>query len=636
MCGISGIWKIFATVEQSDIATFNNSMQHRGPDGEAYFIDAENSLALGHRRLALLDLSDKAKQPMDYLSRYTITFNGEIFNFIELREDLKTLGYTFNSDSDTEVVLAAYDAWGKDCLKKFNGMWAFALWDARDKKMFLARDRFGVKPLYYCQQANDFFAFASETIAFKNLKGYQRQFDETKLKIAISDAMALEGSGHTIFKDIYQLLPGHYLEMDRPSQVVQQLRWWNTFDNLISPDRDYNAQVSRFKELFLDACKIRLRSDVPIATALSGGVDSTAVYSALNHLVATKDINRAPKDCHGAYSAIFPGSANDEKIFAQAAADHFSQAASFVEFNQSDLVDRIIKSTVLFDAIYFSPIIIASDVYGAMYRDGIRVSLDGHGADEMMYGYTFLLKDLYEYYSCFDSSYAKEIALIYQQTQASNDTMALSNLAPASKKECLQYTLKKYYHLVPQSLKKIYRHLVLGNYNSISSLSNDPYDFSNLALPERMLADMFHSGTLPTILRNFDRASMQSSIETRMPFMDYRLVQYVFSLPPQSKLGEGYTKRILRDAMLGIMSEAIRTRKSKIGLNAPLADWFNGPLAKFLLDNVSSVDFINSPYWNGSEIRGLVERNTKEKLWDEHNCYAIWQLINAHILITNN
>jgi asparagine synthase (glutamine-hydrolysing) len=130
MCGISGIWKIFATVEQSDIATFNNSMQHRGPDGEAYFIDAENSLALGHRRLALLDLSDKAKQPMDYLSRYTITFNGEIFNFIELREDLKTLGYTFNSDSDTEVVLAAYDAWGKDCLKKFNGMWAFALWDA--------------------------------------------------------------------------------------------------------------------------------------------------------------------------------------------------------------------------------------------------------------------------------------------------------------------------------------------------------------------------------------------------------------------------------------------------------------------------------------------------------------------------
>lgn len=636
MCGISGIWKSFEVVGQEDIANFNNSLKHRGPDGEAYFIDTENKLALGHRRLALLDLSEKGRQPMDYLGRYQITFNGEIFNFIELRQDLISLGYGFNSDSDTEVVLAAYDAWGKACLSKFNGMWAFAIWDVRDKKMFLSRDRFGVKPLYYCQQADDFFAFASETIAFKHLNGYQRRFDDSKLKIAIKDAMALEGSGHTIFKDIYQLLPGHYLEIHRPSQALRQIRWWNTFDNLITPDSNYNAQVDQFKEILLDACKIRLRSDVPIATALSGGVDSTAVYSVLNHLIAGEDINRAPENCQGAYSAIFPGSSNNEKSFAQSVSDHFHQQLSFVEFNQADLVDRIINSTILFDSIYFSPIIVASDVYGAMYNQGIRVSLDGHGVDEMMYGYTFLLSDLYKYYSCFDNLYAQDIQSTYQQAQDLSSKTSSVALIPASKKECLRYNLKKHYHLVPQSLKKIYRHLVLGEYNHIASLSNSPYDFSNLALPERMVADMFHSGTLPTILKNFDRASMQSSIETRMPFMDYRLVQYVFSLPIQSKLGHGYTKRILRDAMTGIMPESIRTRKSKIGLNAPLADWFNGSLAEFLLDTVNSVDFVTSHYWDGLKIKELVEKNTKHRLWNQDNCYEVWQVINAYTLITNN
>lgn len=631
MCGISGIWRLSREVKQVEIANFNNSMKHRGPDGEAYFIDSDNKLAFGHRRLAILDLSEKGKQPMDYLGRYKITLNGEIFNFLELRQELQDLGYSFNSDTDTEVVLAAYDAWGKACLKKFNGMWAFAIWDGKDKKIFLARDRFGVKPLYYCHRFNDFFAFASETIAFKSLSGYHRQFDESKLRIAISDAMALEGSGHTIFKEIYQLLPGHYLEMSNPNQKIFQHRWWNTFDNLIAVSSDYDTQVSYFKDIFLDACKIRLRSDVPIATALSGGVDSTAVYSTLNHLVNTdKSISRMPANWQGAYSAIFPGSANDEKKFTQEVVDYFGQAATWVDFEQSDFVDRLIKSTVLFDAIYFSPIIVASDVYAAMYRDGIRVSLDGHGADEMMYGYTFLMAELYKYYSCFDHQYASDIRFTYQQ---SFEGLVCDDLLPANSREHLKYNLKKYYHLVPLSIKAVYRHLVLGDYNHIPSLSDRPYDFSNLALPERMVADMFHLGTLPTILRNFDRASMQASIETRMPFMDYRLVQYIFSLPPQSKLGHGYTKRILRDAMVGIMPESIRTRKTKIGLNAPLVDWFNGPMSEFLLDTVNSSKFLASNYWDGDQLKRLVEKNNKHKSWNSANHSEVWQALNAHLLI---
>lgn len=631
MCGISGIWRLAREVKQGDIASFNNSMKHRGPDGEGYFIDTDNKIALGHRRLAILDLSERGAQPMDYLGRYKITLNGEIFNFLELRQELQGLGYSFNSNADTEVVVAAYDAWGKACLNKFNGMWAFAIWDAKAKSLFLSRDRFGVKPLYYCQKFDDFFAFASETIAFKHLDDYQKQIDESKFRIAIRDAMALEGSGHTIFKEIYQLLPGHYLEIVNPSRALHQHRWWNTFDNLAVPDSDYKNQVACFKDMFLDACNIRLCSDVPIATALSGGVDSSAVYSTLNYLVAAnKNISRMPDNWQGAYSAIFPGSVNDEKKFAQEVVDYFGQPGVWVGFQETDIVDRLIKSTVLFDAMYFSPIIVASDVYAAMYRDGIRVSLDGHGADEMMYGYTFLLSELYKYYSCFNPDYAADIKQTYEQ---SFDGFVHENLLSASTIERLKYNLKKYYHLVPPSIKGLYRGLVIGEYNHIASLSDSPYDFSNLSLPERMLADMFHLGTLPTILRNFDRASMQASVEVRMPFMDYRLVQYLFSLPPQSKLGHGYTKRILRDSMTGIMPESIRTRKTKIGLNAPLADWFNGPMSEFLLDTVSSSKFLASNYWDGNNLKSLVEKNNKHKSWNSTNHTKVWQALNAYLLI---
>jgi asparagine synthase (glutamine-hydrolysing) len=234
MCGISGIYyKNNGFLTQESLRHFTDSMTHRGPDGAGYEILDEGHLGLGQRRLSILDLSDSGKQPMSYAEgRYWITYNGEVFNFLEIRSELQSLGHSFKSETDTEVILASYAQWGRACLDKFNGMWAFAIWDEVEKTLFLARDRFGIKPLYYVHRPNRFFAFSSETRAFKFLEGFKREIDNELMRLNLQDSYALEGLGYTPFKDILQLLPGHCMTITRDNELIQQRRWWHIEDHL--------------------------------------------------------------------------------------------------------------------------------------------------------------------------------------------------------------------------------------------------------------------------------------------------------------------------------------------------------------------------------------------------------------------
>jgi asparagine synthase (glutamine-hydrolysing) len=320
MCGIAGVWNLNnKLVELNELEKFTDSLIHRGPDGSGYSLYDNETLGLGHRRLSILDLSENGKQPLEYLNnRYSITYNGEIYNFIELKKILLSEGYNFKSESDTEVILAAYDFWGKDCLKKFNGMWAFAIWDNFKKKLFLSRDRFGVKPLHYIYKQNDFFAFASETIAFKYLSNFKREFDTQLLSRSILSFSSIEAFGYTIFKDVTQLLPGHYIEIKKGQKPVQ-IKWWSTLNNLVTFPTNYEDQVAYFKEIFEDACRIRMRSDVPLASALSGGVDSSAVYCMLHHLMNDNSIQkeRLPSNWQKAFVATFPNTKVDERHYAE-------------------------------------------------------------------------------------------------------------------------------------------------------------------------------------------------------------------------------------------------------------------------------------------------------------------------------
>lgn len=596
MCGIAGIYNFnTAFVEKEQLVRFTDSMYHRGPDGAGYELLDEGFLGLGQRRLSILDLSDAGKQPMTYADgRYWITYNGEIFNFNEVKEELLQLGHRFKSETDTEVILASFACWGKACLDKFNGMWAFAIWDDANKELFLARDRFGIKPLYYLHKPDRFFAFASETRAFKFLEGFQREFDEELLQLNLQDSYALEGLGYTPFKNILQVLPGHFMVVSRGKQEIKQKRWWHINDHLHTEiPETLEAQAEKFYELFRDACRLRLVSDVPVATALSGGLDSSAVYSTVYDILKTESLGRVSKDSQRAFCAIFPGLQTDESEFAIQATKYTNGNLNFFTNELTELPYTIEKETELFDSILASPISSISPVYRGMRKEGVLVSLDGHGVDEMLYGYRDTVRALFEYSLKMKSyedteTYKDVLYALYHKDQSNGVKLKLENrinLQKDNDKKRVKNFLKNLKSKL-QNINNDKESLSVAKTN----LTSEGYDFSQLPFKDKILFNQFFITTLPTLLRNFDRASMINSVEIRMPFMDWRLVTYVFSLPSESKIGKGFTKLILRQAMKSKMDEEIRQRRFKVGVGSPLKDWFNKPLKTWALDTLGTYD----------------------------------------------
>ena len=609
MCGIAGIINFKATaIPMATIQQFTDSMVHRGPDSGDYVLLHNETVALGHRRLSILDLSAAGCQPMQYADgRYTMVYNGEVFNFLELRVELEKAGYGFRTNTDTEVILAAYDHWGKDCLYHFNGMWAIGIWDDVEKEFWLARDRFGIKPLYFSHQENEQFTFASETNAFQYLEGFERRFNEKYVSLSLQDPYSLEGFGKTIFDQIDSLLPGHWISI-KGHQITTK-KWWQTADHLQKVPAAYEAQVEQFKNLFADACKLRLRSDVPIGTALSGGLDSSAVYCMLHHLKNQDFItDRLPAQWQKAFSAIFPGTEQDEQAYAQQVVDFVGGEVSWIEQSPYSLADKIISSTRELDVIYNTPLFIGSDIYGGMKQRGVTVSMDGHGVDEMLYGYGFAVKKLA------DETAYKDVTLAENYWQVYEEMYAERPIKPAHFEEQLLVQSKLKWK-IKKDLKKIAGRTVVPSFN------------------EAILYNQFHLSMLPTILRNFDKMAMQHSIEIRMPFMDWRLVTFVFSLPDSSKVGNGYTKRILRDAMKGLMPEPVRIRKLKTGLNAPMQSWFAHELKPFVLDYVNSVSFQQSNLWDGKHWAKLAEDRSSKNTWTFNEALAFWPLLNASLLM---
>jgi asparagine synthase (glutamine-hydrolysing) len=635
MCGIAGIFNLNKSpIEDDALKTFTDSLAHRGPDGSGYYLDKDKYFGMGHRRLSILDLSDAGKQPMSFANeRYWLSYNGEIFNFLEIRSELKAKGFQFKSDSDSEVLLVAFHCWGKDALVKLNGMWAFAIWDSHDKTLFLARDRFGIKPLYYLYEPNDIFAFASETIAFKYLQGHSRQFNEKNVSLQIKDSNVLEGLGHTLFKNTYQLLPGHHLTI-KADGLCQQKRWWSTLSQIKKIKEPYTEQVTTFRDLLMDSLKLRLRSDVPVATALSGGVDSSAVFCSLNHMMShAKNKDRIPENWQQAFVATFPGTLSDEREFAEEVLNFTKSKGTYLTLQTKGIAEKIITTTLQSDSITGSPLISAYMIYEGMKKGGFSVSMDGHGVDEMLYGYPWLVRAAFNQYrneanSLQMGDIRQTYVDLFYEDKKEEMGLGFSPVATATKWGGLKSIVKQSpFHRIYNTLKNGTQH------PSLKQLSDKPYNAGNLSTAEQTIFDCFHISTLPTILKNFDRASMQNSVEVRMPFMDWRLVSYVFSLPLTSKVGHGFTKRILRDAMKDIMPETIRTRKVKVGLMAPMYDWFNNDLNEFILDEVHSQAFINSGLWDGRTLAELVTEKTRSKSWEGIECSEFWTVLNAHLLM---
>lgn len=638
MCGIAGIIRFNDhPVEMEEIKIFTDAMFHRGPDGSGYMLLNDNKVGLGHRRLSILDLSESGNQPMCLDNRYWITYNGEIFNFLELKKDLEINYHVkFHTDTDTEVILYSYKIFGKECFKKFNGMWAMAIWDKETKKIILCRDRFGVKPLHYFYE-NKNLCFASETLAFSSLKKYNREIDESTLLFSLGNPSALEPTGKTIYKNINQLLAGHWLEFDEKGNSTLY-RWWHTFDNLPAVSENFEENKAQFFDLLMNACKIRLRSDVPIASALSGGLDSSSIFGMIHYISKNVSNNaRIPNDWKKAVVACFPGTEIDEKFYADQVINYLNAKAIYTQPNNANLVNDIIETTKKFDSISGTPIISVTDVYKAMRQNGIKVSMDGHGGDEILYGYKSSVLKLFNYYLAIDDHInAENVARTYSKMgKIENEQSTYQNLI-------FQIEIKKrqnLFHKVKQKIKSIippkrnsfspfeFWHKK-SSYNAIDNIST-----LNLKNDVQILANDFFIDHIPYNLRDFDRGSMQNGIEIRMPLMDYRLVAFTFALNTNHKVHNNFTKYILRESMVGLIPESIRLRTNKIGLGAPTANWFNNQLNEFIADVVNTNSFITSPFWNGKEIRTFAEINCKNKTWNDTSANKFWNILNAHLII---
>ena len=575
MCGIAGVWHKNKEVNDKDIAYFKKALFHRGPDAQLHQLFDENKGAVVHTRLSIIDLTNEANQPLvSDCGRYSMVFNGEIFNYLELKKELEVVGQTFRTNSDTEVLLKAYITWGQDCLHKLNGMWAFCIWDAKERNMFLSRDRYGIKPLYFIDSHN-YFAFASESLAFNEVSFYDKRLNDTNLQIALKDADKLEGLGLTIYEQMYQLMPGHVLKYNHCTGIVVK-RWYNLFEKIKPYKGSYGNAIADFKALFFDACKLRLRSDVPTATALSGGVDSSAVYCTIQEILKEQGKVDEHNSLRQAYTASFKGMPQDESDIAAATVKENGGGHFLSSDNLENITEQLERSVLALDTISTGSILSLQNVYGAMKKGGITVSMDGHGADELMYGYRHQISELF--FSSLQKAHVKSTPQLLGKV--------LGGMKAPNNENHYQTIVETKFNGVKNWVRNHFKsEKVLTD--QIQLKYGERYQFNHLSYLEKDLYQDFLEYTLPNIFRNFDRASMTHAVEIRMPFMDYRIVEFLFSLPFLYKITEqGKTKQILRDAMYGIVPKAILKRTVKIGVNTPV-----NSLSKVLQNSQSWEEF---------------------------------------------
>lgn len=575
MCGIVGC---IPSPEKDVLKRALSNIAHRGPDGEATWFSPDGEVSLGHRRLSIIDCSDLAIQPMFYLDRFVITFNGEIYNFIELRKELEALGHKFRTQSDTEVVLAAYCEWKEKCLLKFNGMWAFAIWDKEEKRLFMSRDRFGVKPLFYSQD-NKRFAFGSEMKAlFPFLDHIERSehFDWCSKHI-----FEYESTEKCLIKGIKRFPAGHYGYFLPDEKRLELTKYWNTLDHLVEVPEKYEDQVEQFRELFMDAVKLRMRSDVRIGTTLSGGLDSSAVVSTMANINTNEE--RVSKDWQHAFVACFEGTFLDERKYAQKVVDHIKIPATFVEIKPPSF-DELYKMLYQFEDLYITSPVPMVAIYKELRKNNVIVSIDGHGADELFSGYGHDLR-----YAILDAG--------LNMNSVNSIHEAYTEIWPLNSDNRYKYNLKKYYEEIKSFTggKKGFLKYFLsgGKLHKNEKLNESVFNY--------VLYNLFHKTVLPTLLRNYDRYSMASGVEVRMPFMDYRIVEFLFSIPWDSKIRNGFTKALLRDAIGPFMPKEIALRRSKIGFNTPIANWIQKGWQDNLKEIVNSREFNNSAFVKDSD-----------------------------------
>ena len=606
MCGISGFISA-RPVPAKPILRMNDLIRHRGPDDEGFLLlrspvsrpivcggpdtpkesftaglpyapaqtiagceDVPVTLAFGHRRLAIIDPTPNGHQPMCSPDRrYWIVYNGEIYNHIELRADLEALGHRFHSHCDTEVLLAAYASWGPQCLHRFNGMWAFAIYDAHRKELFLARDRFGIKPLYYTVAPDGSFCFGSEIKQFTALPAWTASLNPHAGYDYLVWGM-IDHTDQTLFSRVYQLGAGHFMRINalrpdaRNDGRVASTPWYALHEEHVGGSFEDAARM--FRERFTDAVRLHLRADVAVGSCLSGGLDSSSIVCVINRLLREQGASRL--------QTSFSACANDKRVDERHWIDEVVKATGVHAHYVYPKLDMLFQESPAITWHQDEPFGSTSTyaqwcVFRLAADNGVKVMLDGQGADEQLAGY-------HPYFGARFAALLRAGRLLdlwreIQQTKGVHgysELHAMMLLADA---------------LLPEAIKQPLRACAGRTYSrpswlNIAALGVEPSNpLTRSGADMRSIRSMSRAqlttNNLQMLLHWEDRSSMAHSVESRVPFLDYRLVEFVLGLPDDFKLSGGVTKRVLRTGMSGILPARIRDRMDKIGFATPEEVW---------------------------------------------------------------
>lgn len=640
MCGIAGQLRSDGEHASSEVLEYMTQvLSHRGPDGKGIFLDEEVGLA--HVRLAILDLSEAGHQPLT-LEDHTLTYNGEVYNFEVLRTELEQKGHIFRSDCDTEVLLKSYLEWGRDCVKRFNGMFSFAIWSAKDKTLFCARDRLGIKPFFYVQDKTG-FEFASEIKALLH-KPVRRKPRLRTLVRFLGEGLT-DDEWETFYEEIKILPPAHTLTVSAGGRAEIERYWrvdakadWRELpcqgkteipinsDRLASPDYfpdspQLEEAASAFRELFADSVKLRLRSDVPVGTCLSGGLDSSSVVTCasamLDHPVET-------------FSSVYPDRGYDEKRFIDDVIQACGTNPHLIQSDGSDLPDIFDKIVWAQDEPTAGPGLYSQWKVMERAQQRVTVLLDGQGGDELLAGY-------HHYFREYLSELAKElhgekkdlqsvmaVAKIIEEVTGTDHTgMAERAIRRAKRPKILKLFQKDR----PGRVKTP----ALLNSEMAKQLSKKDatrMDIDRLfdnSLSQKLYDDLTRF-SIPPLLRYEDRNSMAFSLEARVPFLDHRLVEFCFSLPNRFKIAPPHTKLVLRKAMDGRLPRSVTERQDKLGYPTPLANWFRDQLRTWVTDLFFSPSFGDCDLLDSKACRSILDKhmNGADHSWD------LWRILHIY------
>jgi asparagine synthase (glutamine-hydrolysing) len=588
----------------------NQALEHRGPDDQSVYMD--DCVTLGHRRLSIIDLSPAGRQPKcNEDESIWIVFNGEIYNFQELRADLEKDGHIFTSNTDTEVIIHAYEKWGIGCVEKFNGMWAFALYDKNKGFLFLSRDRFGVKPLYFSRNKMGLI-FSSEIKGI--LQHPERRAAHDKIVYDFLILGFVDHLSQTFFDGIERIMPGESMIYDLDQDTMKKIKWYDLSDHsALNKNIGEDEATERIRELLIDSVRYRLISDVPVGSCLSGGIDSSSLVYAMRKLKADAEINT--------FSLVFPGKKIDESEYINVVV----AATNVVSHSVSPTSDDLLKE--LNDLIWTQEEPFGSlSIYGQYKvmelanKARIKVLLDGQGSDEIFAGY-FIYYKYYLFETLFDLHIDEFNRTLKVMKNKINDVLLFPAMTLLSNLGFSQGFLKNLW------LRKM---KYLKGFEDFETAN--PLVDRGFLLNKALFSDMTKY-SIPQLLRYEDKNSMRWSIESRVPFLDYRIVELVMSLPSCYKINRGVTKYILRKALNGLVSDRILKRKDKIAFATPEEDWLmEAGFAAYAKEIFESDRFISRRYWKQKEVLNLLDEhlgcNGKIK---KNHMDALWRIINVEL-----